>query len=83
MNSATGRPLPACRHRAIVVMTRMGALGCLHDVTILLYLYIYIYIYTYIHIHIYIERETNLYLILLITQPIQNSNIFYQISTCC
>ena len=81
MNSATGRPLLACRHRAIVVMTRMGALGCLHDVTILLYLYIYIY--TYIHIHIYIERETNLYLILLITQPIQNSNIFYQISTCC
>ena len=81
MNSATGRPLLACRHRAIVVMTRMGALGCLHDVTILLYLHIYIY--TYIHIHIYIERETNLYLILLITQPIQNSNIFYQISTCC
>ena len=79
MNSATGRPLPACRHRAIVVMTRMGALGCLHDVTILLYLYIYIHIYIYI----YIERETNLYLILLITQPIQNSNIFYQISTCC
>ena len=30
---------------AIVVMRRMGALDCLHDVTIYLYIYIYIYIY--------------------------------------
>ena len=30
-----------------------------------------------------LKGETNLYLILLTTQPIQNSNIFYQISTCC
>ena len=28
---------PACRHKAIVVMRRMGALDCLHDVTIYLY----------------------------------------------
>ena len=31
---ATGRPYPTCRHKAIVVMRRMGALDCLHDVTI-------------------------------------------------
>ena len=30
-----------------------------------------------------LRGETNLYLILLTTQPIQNTNIFYQISTCC
>ena len=33
MKSATGRPQPACRHKAIVGMKRMGALDCLHDVT--------------------------------------------------
>ena len=29
--------LPACCHKAIVVMRRMGALDCLYDVTIYLY----------------------------------------------
>ena len=28
---------PACRHKAIVVMKRMGELDCLHDVTRYLY----------------------------------------------
>ena len=32
--TATGRPYPACRHKAIVVMKRMDALDCLHGVTI-------------------------------------------------
>ena len=27
----------SCRHKAIVVMRRMGALDCLHDVTVYLY----------------------------------------------
>ena len=37
--------MPACRYKAIVVMKRIGALDCLHDVTITYYIYIYIYIY--------------------------------------
>ena len=34
--------MPACRYKAIVVMKRIGALDCLHDVTITYYIYIYI-----------------------------------------
>ena len=32
-NSATEHPKPACRHKAIEVTWRMGALDCLDDVT--------------------------------------------------
>ena len=42
--------------KAIVVMRRMGALDCLHDVTIYLYIYKYIYIYIYIHTYRSIDR---------------------------
>ena len=34
--------MPACRYKAIVMMKRIGALDCLHDVTITYYIYIYI-----------------------------------------
>ena len=52
-----GRPQPACRHKAIVVMRRMGALDCLHDVTIYVYIYICIYICMYVCIYIYIHKH--------------------------
>ena len=60
------RSYPPCRHKAIVVMRRIGPLYCLHDSTIYIYIYIYIerererdidrYRYRYIDVDLQIYR---------------------------
>ena len=63
LDSATTRPQQTCRHKSIVVMRRMGALDCFHDVAIYMYIYIYkkynMYIYKYIYIYFYVKNVIN------------------------
>ena len=70
-----GRPQPACRHKAIVVMRRMGALDCLHDVTIYVYIYICIYICMYVCMYIYIYTQT--YWFNTVTDKVQRCYEYY------
>ena len=59
MNSATGRPKLACRHKATVVMRRIVALYVYTVYILYIYIYIFVYIYMYIYIFVYMLNLYN------------------------